>query len=472
MDKFEVSVLKNIKRSSLLKENARVLVALSGGPDSVALLLVLNELREIYPLQLLVAHANHHLRGKEADEDEQFVRRLCHRFGLALEVKQLETREEAKKAGGNLEEFARLARYGFLFELAQRQNSVVATGHTLNDQAETFLMRLVRGAGPAGLSGIHPLRWNRAGTDEPQSPTMVVRPLLEQGRRDILDYLSRKHQGYQIDHTNRDLSFDRNWVRHQLIPTLEQRLNPQLLRAVGRTTHLLREMEDFLQRQGRSELHRCRHNDEGGVTLRISKLMSLPPIMQKEVARLAVWESKGDLRGIRLQHIERILHLSQALSGKEVHLPGDLKVQREFDCLRLTGKRAPQKFSYELSVPGEIYLKEIGKHIVARKVENDRRREGSILLRVSGERLQVRNRRPGDRYHISGTASAKKLKELFQRWRVPKSKRDRLVILEINQQIVWVEGLPVSPRFEVSDGWTEAVEIEVRCETSMPINNH
>ncbi len=464
MDKFEVSVVKSIERYTLLEKNTRVLVALSGGPDSVALLLVFNQLREIYPLQLLVAHVNHRLRGKEADEDEQFVRHLCHRFGLELGVKQLNTREEAKKRGANLEEFARLTRYGFLFELAQRQNSVVATGHTLNDQAETFLMRLVRGAGPAGLSGIHPLRWNQTGTGEPQSPTMVIRPLLEQSRRDILGYLSRKQQGYQIDHTNQDLNFDRNWVRHQLIPSLEQRLNPKLLRAVGRTTRLLREMEDFLQQLGRSELQRCRHHDEGEVTLRISELMSLPPIVQKKVVRLAVRESKGDLRGISFQHIERILHLSQVLSGKEVHLSGNLKVQREFDRLRLTRKRVPQKFSYELNIPGEIYVKEVGKYVAARKVESDRRREGSILLRVSGEHLRVRNRRPGDWYHTSGMVSAKKLKELFQRWRVPKSKRDRLVILEIDHQIVWVEGLPVSPRFKVSSGWTEALEIEVRCE--------
>ena len=148
MDKFKESVSKTIERYGLLTTGERALVALSGGPDSVALLLVLNELSGILALRLFAAHANHQLRGKDSDEDERFVGQLCRGLGIPLEIRRFNTRDEAEKAGENLEEFARMKRYGFLFELAQHHQSVVATGHTLNDQAETFLMKLIRGAGP------------------------------------------------------------------------------------------------------------------------------------------------------------------------------------------------------------------------------------------------------------------------------------------------------------------------------------
>ena len=307
---------------------------------------------------------------------------------------------------------------------------------------------------------------------ESGSPTIVIRPLLENTRSEIFDYLSRKKQAYRIDVTNQDLSFDRNWIRHQLIPTLEQQLNPQLFRTVGRTTRLFREIETFLQQQGQQQLERCRQESEGEIILRISVLKSLPQIMQKEVVRLALRESKGDLRGITLQHIEDILALNEGASGKEVHLPGNLKVQREFECLCLTQKQGVPKFSYELSIPGEIYVKEIGKRVVARKIQLARRKENRVLLQLSGDRLQVRNRRPSDHYHTTATTSGTKLKELFQAKRIPKSRRERLVILEANGAIVWVEGFSPPPQFRVSSGLKEVVEIEVRAETLESKNSH
>jgi tRNA(Ile)-lysidine synthase len=476
---FTRRVLQTLHRYQLLKEGDHILVALSGGPDSVALLLVLQELKERLSLGLSAAHVNHQLRGKESEQDEQFVHDLCRQLAIPIEVRRVDTRHVVRESGENLESCARRLRYEFLFEVAQKQGSRVATGHTLNDQAETFLMKLVRGAGPAGLSGISPLRVNWMGTPGTPLSVTVVRPLLGTVHQDVLDYLEDQNQTYRVDSSNQDLSLDRNWVRHQLIPLLEEKLNPALLEALQRSTELFGEVEEYLGRQGKEAFNRCRSGGDRGTRLRISTLEDLPAIIQKEVIRRAIATSKGDLRDINLKHVEEVFRLSRILSGKEIHLPGGLRVQREFEDLRFTLDPTPGRFSYPLKVPGEIYIKETSKCVAAgtsyarrekkrereKEREGERSREESVWIKWSGESLTVRNRRPGDMYRISLKSGEKKLKELFQKDRVPKSQRDRLVVVEGDNEIIWVEGFPVQPKYRASPSTARALEIRLRHET-------
>jgi len=307
---FTRRVLQTLHRYQLLKEGDHILVALSGGPDSVALLLVLQELKERLSLGLSAAHVNHQLRGKESEQDEQFVQDLCRQLSIPIEVRRVDTRQAVRESGENLESCARRLRYDFLFEMAQKQGSRVATGHTLNDQAETFLMKLIRGAGPAGLSGISPLRVNWMGTPGTPLSVTVVRPLLGTVHQDVLVYLEDQNQTYRVDSSNQDLSLDRNWVRHQLIPLLEEKLNPALLEALQRSTELFGEVEEFLGRQGKEAFNRCRSGGDRGTRLHISTLEDLPAIIRKEVIRRAIATSKGDLRDINLRHVEEVLELS------------------------------------------------------------------------------------------------------------------------------------------------------------------
>ena len=461
-------VLQTIHRYQLLKEGDGVIVALSGGPDSVALLLALRELKESFSLRLCAAHLNHQLRGSESDQDEQFARRLCQQLGLPIEIKSVNTQQEMQKSGENLESCARRLRYRFFSQLAQEEGSKVATGHTLNDQAETFLMKLVRGAGPGGLSGISPLRVHQFGTPQEPLSVTVVRPLLEVRRQEVVDFLADQNQSFRVDRSNQDLSFDRNWVRHQLIPLLKERLNPALLETLQRTTELFREVEEFLAHHGEEAFERCRSGESPETRLLIKELGDCPAIIAKEVVRHAVAAAKGNLRDINLKHIEEILQVSRTLSGKETHLPGGLKVQREFGELRFTLEPPPGFFSYQLKVPGEIYLREVAKHVVARtgKGERERKGETAVVIKWSGESLTIRNRRPGDVYRTSLDAEEKKLKELFQKNRIPKSRRDKLVIVEGDNEIIWVEGFPAQPKYRASASTARTVEIQVRNETS------
>lgn len=455
MDPFEKAVLQSIERENLFKAGERMVVALSGGPDSVALLTVLQRLP--YALQLVAAHFNHQLRGEASDADEAFVLRFCEQSDIHLQVTRLDTRRRARESGHNLEDVARSQRYAFLFEVARRQGALVATGHTLNDQAETFLMKLARGAGPAGLSGIYPLRQNLG---QP-APVTVVRPLLARTRAEILDYLARRNLSYRIDATNEDVSLERNWVRHQLLPLLCEKLNPELPQVLSRTARLFRETEEFLAAEAEKAFARCAAEKRGELELRTEALQQLPAILQKEVLRLAVRRCKGDLENIALQHIEDVLKLARQPSGKQVHLPGGLRVQHEFAELRFLTKSPPAAFCYELSVPGEIYVKEVGKRVRASRVTAAEPAPGAALLNFPGDRLWVRSRRPGDRYRTSLRSPEKKLKRLLLEKRIPKSRRDELLILEAEGSILWVEGFLPDPSVPESGRSGSAVEIEV-----------
>ena len=461
MDPFEKKVLQTIQHCGLLSQGDRVLVALSGGADSVALLMALRHWCKADSSQLSAAHINHQLRGEDSNQDEMFVRHLCDKFGIVVHIKRLHTRENAKKATHNLEDFARQQRYHFLFHIAQPTNSIVATGHNLNDQAETFLMKLIRGAGFTGLSGIYPERENAYHSQF----VRVVRPLLETSRAEILAYLSRQGQPYRLDVTNEDVSLERNWVRHHLMPMVSEKLNPRVLHTVGRAARLFREMEEHLVEEGRKALAKCIKKEGREIRVKIPQLRCLPAILQKEVVRLAMREWKGNLKQVTFQHVEAILDLTGKTSGRQAHLPGDLRVQREFEELCFLPKSPSHTFCCQLTIPGEVYVREVGKRVVARRIPVTESKEGTVLFDFDGHSLQIRNRRPGDRYCISPRSRRRKLKKLLCERRIPKSKRDRLVVFEAGSEIVWVEGFP-SPAQALTCGNGVAVEIEVSSETS------
>ncbi|MFQ5737755.1 MAG: tRNA lysidine(34) synthetase TilS [Acidobacteriota bacterium] len=454
-------MLKTIRLHRLLTQGDRVIVALSGGPDSVALLLALRSMCQDRGWQIRAAHVNHGLRGQASDGDEAFVRELCRQKNVPLDVRTLSGLGPTGPT--NLEGRARQKRYRFFFQLARRQGARIATGHTLNDQAETFFMKVARGAGPTGLSGIFPIRDNRVEDGADREPARVIRPLLEATRPQVLDYLRRQDQVFRQDASNRDLGLDRNWVRHRLLPAMAQRLNPQIVQTVGRTCHLLREVTEFLEQSGISALEQCRVNDSEGV-LNVDRLRSLPAILRKEVARLWLKQSRGALIDISYQHVDDVLALLEGTSGRETSLPGGVRVVREFQSLRLLPGPPPEDFEKNLKIPGEICVVELGTRIRAYRTKALDEQKRGVLLNFAGDSLRVRNRRPGDRY-CTDPGVCRKLKDLFQEQRIPKSRRSRLLILEVKGKILWVEGFLPHPDCRVDPTMEQAVEIEIQPET-------
>ena len=457
MDLFVSAVRDTVKRLSLLKPGDAVLCAVSGGPDSVALLLALEELSREWRLSLSVLHVNHGLRGAESDADANFVETLCRKLEIPLHIRPGPLKE---RPGMNLQDRARRVRYRLLSRIASESGSVVATGHNLQDQAETLLLKLARGSGPTGLSGIFPARELIPRKAE-ERPVRMVRPLLERDRGEILDFLERRGQPYREDSSNRNLRYDRNWVRHHLIPDLRGRLNPALIPTLGRTARLFREVAEFLEDEGSKAFHSCRGAQSvrsGVVRLRVAALLGLAPVLRREVIRHAVRTCKGDVRGLGLEHVDRVQDLIHGRSGRRVHLPGEIEASLEFDHLRLAKRVPPVRFSHQLPVPGEVAIPETGRQVVCRRLTAPARDTGQVLLRFPGSILTVRNRLEGDRYP---SPRGKKLKRLFLQHRIPRSDRDSLVVVEDQGRLLWVEGLPADPRIRACPGEKEAVLIHV-----------
>ena len=459
MKVFVQKVVLTIEKYQLFSRGSRVLVGVSGGADSVALLLALVDLRLKFPLELLVAHFNHRLRGEESDKDEEFVRKLCRDLEIRFEVEHAET-GWWRDGNTNLEESARRQRYDFLSRLALKEGCIVSTGHTLNDQAETFLMKMIRGAGPTGLAGIYPRRLHQVNSLQESSRVVVVRPLLYHTRDEVVQYLSEKGQNCRIDKTNQDLNFDRNWIRHELVPLLKNKLNIRLLESLSRSANLFREIGDFLRTEGKKGFNQCEMSTTKAIRLNLTSVGKLPSILRKEVIREAIRKCKGDLKSITLRHVESVLELNQSSSGKEVHLPGGLRVKREYETLYFSADSPSKTFCYELTVPGEVYVREVGKYVVARKptLRGKSHRKG-IWIKLPMSSMKVRNWRPGDRFELP--SSSKKLKELFQKERIPKSRRDNLLILEVDNQIVWLEEFSTNFNYQIPDDRVRTVQIEI-----------
>ncbi len=446
MHSLEHRVAAFIRDEELLEPGGRVLVAVSGGPDSVGLLRLLIALRD-WRLEIRAGHVNHAVRGVQADRDEEFVHRLCAGLEVPLETHRL---QPPGARSGNLEARLRHERYRFLLKEARRHDSVLATGHTLDDQAETLLLHAARGAGLRGLGGIRP-RSRRSGV-------RVVRPLGGCTRRQVLAYLDEIGQTFCRDASNLDLERDRNWVRHELIPLIEQRLNPRLNEALGRTAALVREVEQDLRRRARKAYRAALGHDAGpGILLDVPTLRRLSPVLRRQVLLEALEAVRGDRRRLELVHVQDVMELLERPSGRPRSLPG-CRVRREYDRLRLWTEPEVPEFCYELSVPGRIFVKEVGRSVSVRRT-TARRANRSVRLEARADRFQVRNRRPGDRILLEGRR--RPLKQLFERRRVALGERDRLLVIEQRGEVAFVERLGVADGFRARPNAGQIVELSI-----------
>ena len=296
-------------RQELWNKEAKIVVAVSGGPDSVCLLDMLNQLKDKYALELIVAHINYNLRGKDSDADEKFVLDLAKRYDL--EVLVLRPKIKTKK---NLENNLRNIRYAFFEKIRkERDYDWIAVGHNLDDQAETFLQRLIRGAGMRGLCGMQ-FKNGR-----------IIRPLLGFSRREILEYLKARKLAYRTDKTNRENIFLRNRIRHQLIPYLEKNFNPKFKETIFQTAISLGEdyalienlAEDFFQKNS---------------SLSVKKILLVSKSLQKRIILKFLQKTSGNLKDIEAAHLEEILKIFKSLKNKNqiIRFQG-LKIERKGD---------------------------------------------------------------------------------------------------------------------------------------------
>ncbi|HXM20289.1 MAG TPA: tRNA lysidine(34) synthetase TilS [Terriglobales bacterium] len=458
VQRLRQDVLEYIRKHALLRAGDRVGVALSGGADSVALLRVLLELRKEAGTVLSVVHFNHKLRGVESDEDERFVAQLAQRHRLELRCESREVAAYAAEKHLSLETAAREMRYRYFRQLLMEGRlNRIATGHTLDDQAETVLLKIVRGAGSRGLAGIYP-RLKVTGsqlsalssqqeqeTKQTTGASSIIRPLLGIRRRDLEAYLLALGQGWREDKSNRDLRHMRNRVRHGILPRLERYLNPAVREAFAETAEIARAEEEYWEKEVARVLPLVWQVATGGV-LSLSVLVDLPLALQRRVVRAA---SKS--LGLRLdfRHVEEILALSSNRGGsaKSTVLPEGWVVSRKTGALwfESTGETPTESdYEYRLSVPGSVEVQETKSRFEAVLVSGNAAEgynpEGLMDRELLAGELKVRNWRPGDRFWPAHTKVAKKIKELLQDRRVTGLERKLWPVVVSGTDVVWVRG--------------------------------
>lgn len=468
-------VLDSIRRQELLKPGDRVGVAVSGGADSVALLRLLLELRKELGVVLSVVHFNHKLRGAESDEDEQFVAELARRHKLQFNSESGDVGSHATKRHLSVETAARELRYAFFRRLLLNANvNRIATAHTLDDQAETLLLRLVRGSGTRGLSGIYPqlsvassqFSVNSQPPVASRPQPSIIRPLLGTRRKDLEAYLAALGQGWREDRSNRDLRHARNRVRHGILPRLERNLNPAVREALAETAEIARAEEEYWEREiGQVLLQAWTPGAApGSGTLSMAVLACLPLALQRRVVRAA-----GESLGLRLEfrHVEEVLEVASghARATKSAVLPHGWTVARHKNEVRFTfaGAAAVRNSDYEylLTIPGQIEVPEAAARFEAMLVPAGARAgynpehllEPALLTRE----LRVRNWRAGDRFWPAHTKTPKKIKELLQERQVTGPERKLWPVVVSGDEIVWVRGFAVPAKLRPRAG--EAVVI-------------
>jgi tRNA(Ile)-lysidine synthase len=467
------TVKNTIENASMLAQGDHLLIAVSGGPDSVALMQVLILLSSQYQLHLTTAHLNHGLRGAEAKGEEEFVRRLCTEKGMACICKTVDIRTLQIGSGRSLEEICREERYRFLNEAAETCGAQkIATGHHRDDQAETVLINLLRGSGLEGLKGIAPVRDGR-----------IVRPLLNVSKEEILEFLNRQGLAYMVDSSNLDPVFLRNRIRNDLIPDLTTRYNPRIVAGLCRMAEIIRREDDYLQTAVRHNLRRWGIIPGKEETLLpLNAFQGLHEAIQGRIIKTLLEAAVPSGNGVGYRHIEAVLALLRPSYRKRtsLDLPCMIRVEKEERALRIKRVDArqtrrdrkdpmlPTAYSYSVEVPCVVHLPEIDKQILFEFVDNPGKIEIKSQPRVGyldyariSPPLVLRNLKPGDRIEPLGMADTKKIKSFLIDRKIPRQCRGMIPLLVDTQSVLWIAGELISDRVKVTEQTKKVLRAEM-----------
>ncbi len=450
---------------ALAPPGTRVLVAISGGPDSVALMYVLRELQPAGGFRLVgLAHFNHQLRAAESDADEAFCRALAETIDVPFLSESGDVPAASREWKTSLEDAGRRLRYAFL-ERAREQigADLIAVAHTRDDQAETFVLRLLRGAGARGLGSMRARRG------------AIIRPLLHVGREELHGWLASQNVAYRTDESNADLSFPRNRVRHDVLPAME-RVAPGASESIARAAHVAADDEDFLEARAIEAVPAVVLSEEGGaLRLDRTRLAGLHPAIARRVLRHALGRvAKG--RFMALRHIDAVRSLTSGtldLPGASASAEPGLLVLAPATGRRPRSEAEPNVFRYPLSIPGEALIPESGvgisaEIVIGRAAGTEKPMDGVVVAAAALELdrsrgLFVRNRLPGDRLRPFGMTGTRKLQDYLVDRKVPRAERDRLpLVVDGSDRIVWVVGHTVAEDFRVTDPQEAVLLLKVR----------
>jgi len=461
-------VLFFIREQGLITDQPKLVVAVSGGPDSVCLLHILVKLREKLGLRLHVAHLDHQLRGDESEADARYVADLARQLDIPATIERRDVRAYQARHRLSPEEAAREVRYDFLSRVAQTTGTDrAAVGHTVDDHIETILMHLIRGTGTRGLRGLQPSsRWQ-----SPESSLTIIRPLLTVSREETDSYCRQHRLKSRLDASNLSLSPLRNRIRQQLLPLL-QNYNPRVAEALLRTARIAAEDYDFLDKEVARLWGKIARERENTVILDKAKFLRLPAALQRHLLRAAIEKRLGNLKDIETRHIEGILSSLNKPAGKKISLPEGLIFTIEYDDFLLgTDPAALSPFPIlaagsALEIPGRMEL--AGWHVEATIIDRKQMKEtdsGFIAyfdLAKTGSQLTARPRRPGDRFQPLGLGQPKKLNEFMIDSKIPHAWRQRVPIVSSPEHILWVVGWRIDERVKVTAETEKVLRLEFK----------
>jgi tRNA(Ile)-lysidine synthase len=460
--KLAQSVLVYIHKHDLLRPGDRVGIAVSGGADSVALLRLMLELRDELGIVLSVVHLNHKLRGADSDADEEFVSSLAATHGLEIFAESRDVKGHAAQQKLSLEAAAREARYEFFSRALQSAVNPVATAHTLDDQAETVLLKLTRGAGTRGLAGIYPKKAiskiavsrqpsaiNKDQPDLDRQDKNIIRPLLGLRRSDVRLYLVEIRQTWREDASNQDLRHTRNRIRREILPLLEQKVSPAVCETLAESAEIARAEEAYWVNEVARFLPEIWKADKRGGTLKLS-CESFRLALRRRLLRAAA-ENLGI--ALEFRHVEEILS-DRSGEGSTV-LAGQWTVTRQGESINFkqASEQVPE-YQYELPVPGKLSVAEAGIVLETSGPDKSKSHKDDDLVhsRFAQHNWVVRNWRPGERFWPAHTKQPKKIKELLQDRHITGEQKQRWPVIACGDQIIWLSGFGVGRDFQANGG--------------------
>lgn len=457
-------VLDTILQFNMIRSGDKVIVAVSGGPDSMCLLDILLSLRESLNISIFAAHVNHCLRGLEADLDEQYVREYCMKNNIEFFSKSINIEELAKSKGVSCETCGREERYAFFKELLIKLNAdKVALAHNANDRAETTLMRIMRGTGVEGLLGIKPIR-----------DCIYIRPIINVYRDEIEAYCLEKNLNPRIDKTNLQAIFTRNKIRLELIPYIKKNFNEDFMEAINRLSENAYEDNSYLEKivQGKYKTY-CDKTKEKVIIYNIA--FKEPMAILSRIIRKAIEDLKGDTENIEKVHINNIIKLQQKDTGLSTILPSKINAYNDYGNIVLSLYKEQSikegNKEYDLNL-GKNYIKDLNLSVCLKLLDssNNMLFKGNQYTKyfdynVDSE-VKLRFRREGDKFTPFGMKGSKKLKDFFIDLKISREERDKTILITFGDEIAWVFPYRTSEKFRISKESKRVLQITIEREES------
>lgn len=450
-------VKQYIEKWHMLKSEDRVIVGISGGADSVCLVLILLELQKELGFDMVGVHVNHGLRGQAAKEDEEFVEKLCQRYGIACESYFENVELIAKKRKQSTEEAGReVRRECFSKAIKKYRGTKIALAHHQDDSAETMLIHLARGTGLRGLGGIAPVKGN------------VIRPLLCVRRREIEAFLQERKESYCVDDTNASDQYTRNRIRNHVLPYLEEQVNPKAIEHMNETMEQIRQVQELLDAWTEDAWGKCVSEEFQSYCIDEEAYKKVPSVVQSLLLKRVMATVAGCEKDLEAIHVSQIQELFTKQTGRKIDLPYGMEAKRNYQGISVYRREdvtrdMPDEILYDVAQPEATF--HWGTKTILCKIRNadtfEKSSAGMFNCDIIKSNISFRTRREGDYITIHPDGRTQKLKSYLINEKIPQSERDQLLLVAEGSHVLWIVGYRKSSAYQVCADTKRILEISV-----------